>query len=307
MLPASTRGIGMALGFPDVCLTPSPAGPVPIPYPNIAEHSQASKTVATIKINMMDALNMMSEIPMSSGDEAGSSHPTVKGPQRYTMGMFNILLNLMPAITLACLTSHNNMNCPVGAVLVPSAPNILFNFATGCAGASLEPASHYADAAAADGLIATSDTLRVEVFSMGFAVELDEAVRRAVASGASVVTLDLRGCPGGVLSSAIDAAELFLPAGALIVTLVDEDGDALERRSRGGPLLDVPLVLLVDEDTASAAETFASALAAHGRALVLGDATRGKRSAARPISLGDGTASVAASFECVPPSADAAG
>jgi carboxyl-terminal processing protease len=57
MLPASNRGPGMSLGFPDVCLTPSPAGPVPVPYPNIAMNAQAAPFSASVKVNMMNALN----------------------------------------------------------------------------------------------------------------------------------------------------------------------------------------------------------------------------------------------------------
>ncbi|MFO0554674.1 MAG: S41 family peptidase [Polyangiaceae bacterium] len=281
MMPASSRGIGMALGFPDVCNTPIPVGTVPIPYPNISEHSTASNTAFNVRVNMLDALTMMSMVPMTTGDEAGAAHPTIKGPQRYTLGMINVRFNMMPAITLCSLTNHNNMNCPIGAVLVPSAPNVLLNWAGAdyvaresldaiTQGSVLEPSR---EGASND---VDSVHIALEVFAVATAAELAEQVHRATRAGARRVVLDLRACRGGVLTAAIDAAGLFLPAGALVVTIVDEDGDPREERSRSGVYQDVELVVLVGPDTASAAEVFAAALEDHGRATIVGGPTHGK-------------------------------
>ena len=52
MFPGATKGGGQCFGFPDVCKTPSPAGPVPIPYPNFGLLNQAAKT-AKMKATLM--------------------------------------------------------------------------------------------------------------------------------------------------------------------------------------------------------------------------------------------------------------
>ena len=70
MLPASTNGGGQCLGFPDVCKTPSPGGPIPIPYPNIAMCTQG-KGSNKVLINNKQTLRQGDNIRMSSGDEAG--------------------------------------------------------------------------------------------------------------------------------------------------------------------------------------------------------------------------------------------
>lgn len=293
MLPASTRGIGMALGFPDVCNTPVGPATAPLPYPNIADHSAASGTASNVKLNMLDALTMASSIPTSSGDEAGSAHPTIKGAQRYTIGMPNILINLMPAITLACLTSHNNMNCPIGAVIVPSAPNVFFNRALSSYASphtmNAGDAAALAEAARCSGLASAGALLRIESFSLGFASELAAAIDASVRAGAGSCILDLRACRGGVLNAAIDAAELFLPRGRVIATMLDEDGDARTWLSRGGSLLEIPLVLWISEQTASAAEVFAAALAHNLRATLIGEQSYGKGIVTEARSLGDGS------------------
>lgn len=293
MLPASTRGIGMALGFPDVCNTPAGTATVPIPYPNIADHSAASGTASNVKLNMMDAITMASNIPTSSGDEAGSAHSTIKGAQRYTIGMPNILINLMPAITLACLTTHNNMNCPIGAVIVPSAPNVFFNRALPNYAVphlmAASDAEDLADAASRSGLTTEGALLTIESFSLGFASELAAAIDASLRAGAGSFIVDLRRCRGGVLHAAIDAAELFLPKEKVIARLVDEDGDARTWRSRGGSMLEIPLVVWVSEQTASAAEVFAAALAHNDRAAVFGPRSYGKGIVTEARALGDGT------------------
>jgi hypothetical protein len=70
---------GIAFAFPDVCLTPSPVGPIPIPYPNIAQLSQASPVSDTSGKELLvgssgdHVLLKDSEISSSSGDEGGTA------------------------------------------------------------------------------------------------------------------------------------------------------------------------------------------------------------------------------------------
>src|SRR5262245_907327 len=126
MLPASNRGAGMNMGFPDVCNTPVGPATAPLPYPNIAMNAQAVPFSPIVKVSMMPALNMGSQIPMTIGDEAGVAHPTIKGPGRYTVGNPIVSIDGMPAINLGCPTTGNNMNNGLGAVLVPSAVNVFY-------------------------------------------------------------------------------------------------------------------------------------------------------------------------------------
>src|SRR5262245_21404606 len=90
-----------------------------------------------------------------------------------------------------------------------------------------------------------SDDLRTIVFR-----EIDELTR----SGGDSLILDLRGCPGGLLDAGLRLAEDFLPRGAVVATVVDADGDETVHLSRRERPYDVKLALLVDENTASAAE-----------------------------------------------------
>src|SRR5262249_12321233 len=95
----------------------------------------------------------------------------------------------------------------------------------------------------------------------------------------AALILDLRGCPGGEALAAIELAGDFLDDGALVVTATDGDGDDTVYRARQGHPHRFPLFLLVDHGTASAAELFAGALRAHGRAVVVGERTYGKGTA----------------------------
>ncbi len=72
--PAATAKSGeIAFAFPDVCLTPTPGGTVPLPYLNIAQLGDASPVADTLTIGGDPALHASSQIDTSSGDEAGSS------------------------------------------------------------------------------------------------------------------------------------------------------------------------------------------------------------------------------------------
>ncbi|MEJ8857882.1 DUF4150 domain-containing protein [Variovorax robiniae] len=73
---------GMSIAFPDVCKTPSPAGPVPIPYPNIAQSSDAADTSTTVKADGEGIMLKGSNFSASKGDEAGSAGGVVSNVNR---------------------------------------------------------------------------------------------------------------------------------------------------------------------------------------------------------------------------------
>ena len=70
---------GTSIAFPDVCKTPTPAGPVPVPYVNIAMSSNLTAGSTTVKIAGSPVALESSNIPMSSGDEAGSAGGVISG------------------------------------------------------------------------------------------------------------------------------------------------------------------------------------------------------------------------------------
>lgn len=112
------------------------------------------------------------------------------------------------------------------------------------------------------------------------------ALKKAHALDALV--LDLRNDPGGLVDQAIAVADQFLDGGT-IVTIRGRQG-AVETQSahRGGPATAVPVIALVDQGTASAAEILAAALRDHGRAKLVGLPTYGKGTVQTFFDLVDG-------------------
>ena len=88
------------MGFPDVCLTPSPVGPVPIPYPNIAMGPTAVGAAYTVLLGAMPAHNMSTQIPLTNGDNAGVATGVasgmVMGPSRSLTASFTVLMGGSP-------------------------------------------------------------------------------------------------------------------------------------------------------------------------------------------------------------------
>ena len=125
---ANTQMAGQDLAFPDVCLTPTPAGPVPIPYPNIAMGPMGVPAVYNVLFNCAPAHNLSTVIPLSNGDNAGVAlgvaSGMVMGPARHTTGAFTVLVGGAPASRLTSMTMQNSTNT-VGARIVPSQTKIL--------------------------------------------------------------------------------------------------------------------------------------------------------------------------------------
>jgi carboxyl-terminal processing protease len=136
-------------------------------------------------------------------------------------------------------------------------------------------------------MLGTIAWVRVRRFQEATTRDLQRSLRR---SKASAVVLDLRGNPGGLLDQGIFVADLFLSEGK-IVSVVSRAGSDLEVHRAHGPgtLSSLPMVVLVDENTASAAEIVAAALQDHGRATVVGVPTYGKGTVQTFLDLGDGS------------------
>jgi carboxyl-terminal processing protease len=114
-------------------------------------------------------------------------------------------------------------------------------------------------------------------FNYSTTEELESALEFLHAKGATSLVLDLRNNPGGFLDQAIHVAEVFLPYGQLILTQKGRNGlrdNTYESRNRSAD--SIPLVILVNENTASASEIVAGAMQDHDRALIVGQTTFGK-------------------------------
>jgi carboxyl-terminal processing protease len=263
----------MNMGFPDVCLTPAVPAPLPIPYPNMAMHAMAVPTAPTILNMMMPALNMASVIPLTMGDNAGVANPLFMQAGMFSMGVPNILLQGMPAVTLTSMTTGNLMNNPIGAVLVPGAPTILYAYAVAAKDVG---ASMYADGAVEASLVAPGvGRIVIHVFSRAVPAAVHSAIGDLERAGLTRLVIDLRGNPGGEVLSAVEVLRDLLPEGSVVATVEDCDGDALTYRARGDAY-PWPIVVQVDGGTASAAELFAGCLQVHGRARIVGGRTYGK-------------------------------
>lgn len=113
-----------------------------------------------------------------------------------------------------------------------------------------------------------------------------DALRGFVLSGNNKLIFDLRGNPGGYLESAIDVASWFLPVGKVVAREKFSDEKETIFRSRGYDLFqNLPLVILVDEGSASASEIVAGALSEHGVAKLIGQKTFGKGSVQELIKI----------------------
>ena len=120
--------------------------------------------------------------------------------------------------------------------------------------------------------------LRIRSFGDLTAHEVDRTLEQLVVEGVEAVVLDVRDNAGGTLEAAVDICSLLLPAGQLVVETRGRDGQARERWLTAGlaPPVDLPMAVLVNQNSASAAEIVAAALQDHGRAIVVGQRTYGK-------------------------------
>ena len=117
--------------------------------------------------------------------------------------------------------------------------------------------------------------------------ELDNALAELGRDSLKGLVLDLRWCPGGSLAASVDLCKLFLSNGAIVAVKKLGEPEQAFQADRAAPFAELPLVVLVNEQTASAAEIVAGSLQDRGRAIVVGSRTFGKGSVQSIVSLGD--------------------
>ncbi len=132
--------------------------------------------------------------------------------------------------------------------------------------------------------------VKITQFQERTAVELEKALKKLESEGIDSLILDLRNNPGGLLRSAVDVAEQFLPTDKLVVYIKDRNGKKQEYYTRGKrPHYEWPMVVLVNTGSASASEIVAGALKDWNRAVIIGVRTFGKGSVQSVIPLSDGS------------------
>lgn len=105
---------GQSPVFPDICKTPTPGGPIPIPYPNQAESTSLSGGTSTVKIEGQSAATKDSYYSTSTGDEAGSvggvASNKTKGKAEFVLYSFDVKLEGSYACRNGDLMTHNDKN-----------------------------------------------------------------------------------------------------------------------------------------------------------------------------------------------------
>ena len=132
--------------------------------------------------------------------------------------------------------------------------------------------------------------IRLTRFSGRTTQELLDALRDAKKNDIKGIVLDLRNNPGGLLDQSVSVSDVFLKDGVIVSIRGREEGNSRSYSAKSqADDVDVPMVVLVNAGTASAAEIVAGALRDQKRALILGERTFGKGSVQNIIPLPDGT------------------
>ncbi len=120
---------GITAAFPDVCKTPSPAGPIPIPYPNLAKSSDTTKGAKTVSVDGNPVCVKDSNFMVSSGDEGGTAgggvaSNKIKGKAEFISWSMDVMIEGKQVPRAFDMMLHNDKNTPPGPVLQGPAPAV---------------------------------------------------------------------------------------------------------------------------------------------------------------------------------------
>ncbi|QDT55037.1 Carboxy-terminal processing protease CtpB precursor [Caulifigura coniformis] len=118
--------------------------------------------------------------------------------------------------------------------------------------------------------------VRIKQFSDSTSEDLAKEMAKLHNAGMKSVVLDLRGNPGGLLTECVEVSDQFLPAGTIVMTKGRTSGDNSSYSAKRAGTWSMPLVVLVDDHSASASEIFAAAVQENGRGVVVGRNSYGK-------------------------------
>ncbi len=128
--------------------------------------------------------------------------------------------------------------------------------------------------------------VRVPVFQKSTSRDLEAALWDLHRQGMRSLVIDLRGNPGGLLTAAVELADKFVAQGNIVSTRGRSDGEDFDYRAHRAGTWRVPLVVLIDGDSASASEIFAAAIHDNRRGTLVGDRSFGKGSVQGIFPLG---------------------
>jgi carboxyl-terminal processing protease len=143
--------------------------------------------------------------------------------------------------------------------------------------------------------------VRVAAFSDGVTDDLKKALQEAKAQGATGIILDLRNDPGGLLSEAVSVASQFLSGGNVMLEKNAQGQTKPLPVEKGGEATDIPMVVLINNGTASAAEIVSGALQDAKRATLIGETTFGTGTVLNEYPLSDGSSLLLATEEWLTP------
>jgi len=148
--------------------------------------------------------------------------------------------------------------------------------------------------------------LRITDFQPGVNQKVQSALETIRQQGAQRLILDLRGNPGGLVPEVIGVASEFLDEGSTIFLEKERDLEArpIQTVGRTGDWLDLALVVLIDDDSASGAEVLAAALRDNGRAQLIGETTFGTGTVLSTFPQDDGSSVVLATAFWLTPEGD---
>ena len=134
--------------------------------------------------------------------------------------------------------------------------------------------------------------IKLSQFNENVSVQVERALKELASQKVKGVILDLRNDPGGLLSEAVNVADLFLPEGRLVVYTRSRNGETQKYFARRKPVVpdECPVIVLINKGSASASEIVAGALQDYKRAVILGEKSFGKASVQNIIPLEDGSA-----------------
>lgn len=132
----------------------------------------------------------------------------------------------------------------------------------------------------------------ISEFRENTASELDKTLADLTKKGMQALVLDLRNNPGGLLMSAVEVTSRFIPTGELIVYTKSAEGKIVKYNSLNSKvkIINVPMVVLVNNGSASGSEILAGCLQDYKRAVIMGIKTFGKASVQSVVPLSDGSA-----------------
>jgi carboxyl-terminal processing protease len=147
---------------------------------------------------------------------------------------------------------------------------------------------------------ATTGYVRVAEFTKDAPTKLTQVVAALTKTGATRFVVDLRGTASGDIDNGIATARLFVPSGTLAIRQTKAQRETISAGASDGPITS-PIILLVDQGTAGAAELFAAGLNGNGRAELVGERTLGRAARQQLVKLPDGSGLLLSSMRYLTP------